>query len=191
MSKNETPLGSRWQDIGSDYNWKEHGGLWSRASARLHRYWVIRFENSSEWGDDLTDKDFHCDLQEVDLTSPTCADAYDVPADGLDEYGDPIPLERLVMWQVSACSMHGAYAPIKQQAGRNAYALLRAMRSEAHRLDRSASAYRSSMARPVNAIGSTAREYQRGNLASPIARGLINGDPKAELMFKLGMGRAK
>ena len=41
------------------------------------------------------------------------------------------------------------------------------------------------MAKPVNAIGSTAAEYMVGDINSAILRGVSEGDPKAELMLKI------
>jgi hypothetical protein len=48
-------------------------------------------------------------------------------------------------------------------------------------------AYEDRMDRPVNGIGSTAREFAVGDISSPILRGICEGDPRAELMAKMGM----
>lgn len=89
---------------------------------------------------------------------------------------------------VEACHSYGARAPMGSWEGNNAWALLREARAEANRQDarNGANIYRGMMlARPVNAIGSTAQEYMRGDIYSPIARGVAAGDPKAGLMAKL------
>lgn len=176
-----------WHDIGSDVNWTEYGGRWARRIDAT-RYHVIRFENCAEWGDGATG--YHCDLSEVDITNGQLADALescDVPTDGLDEYGQVIPPNVYRLMLVEALSGYGAYAPLWSDSGRNAHKLVRAAKAESRRLRRDAGAYYKAMDRPVNKIGSTAREYAAGDISSAILRGLAEQDPRAELMAKIGM----
>jgi hypothetical protein len=179
------PVGKQWTDIGSDVNWSEYGGKWARHISGT-RYHVIRFENCAEWGDGATG--YHCDLQEVDTTNPQLLGALDsagLPHDGLDEYGDPF--EPWELMKVGALSGHGAYAPLWQEAGTNSHKLLRAAKRESRLLASDTVAYEQRMDRPVNKVGSTAREYATGDVSSAILRGIAEGDPRAELMAKMGM----
>ena len=115
--------------------------------------------------------------------------SHDVPEDGCDEYGDPIPAENYRLWKVEACYSHGAKAPLFQESGHNVRKLIAAAKREARQLASNDDEYQARMSRPVNAIGSTAREYQQGDLQSGILRGVEAGDPKCELMLRLGVGR--
>ena len=185
MKSDHGPLGKSWTDIGSDVNWSEYGGRWARHIEGT-RYHVIRFENCAEWGDGATG--YHCDLQEVDACGDNVAAALeccDMPLDGLDEYGAAIPSDAYVMMKVYAMSSYGAYAPLWQDAGKNAHKLLRAAKRESRLLSTNAVEYEARMDRPVNKIGSTAREYAAGDMHSAILRGVSEGRPDAELMLKI------
>lgn len=148
-----------WTDIGSDVNWRDYGGRWARHIAGT-RYHVVRFENCAEWGDGATR--YHCDLQEVDIASDSLASA--LQSVGCD---DESPCD---LAKVEALASYGAYAPLWQEAGANAHALLRAAKRESRMLATDADAYEERMERPVNAIGSTAREYAAGDLQSAMTR---------------------
>ncbi len=189
MRNEHGPLGKGWTDIGSDVNWSEYGGRWARHIAGT-RYHVIRFENCEEWGDGATG--YHCDLQEVDTSNPRLKDAMrssDVPFDALNEYGEPIEAALYRLMQVEALSSYGAYAPLWQEAGTNSHRLLRAAKRESRLLATNDTEYQARMDRPINAIGSTARELATGDVNSAILRGLEAGDPKADLMARMGMLR--
>lgn len=177
-----------WVDIGSDVCWEDHGGLWARWICK-DRYFVLQFENCESWGDGATG--YHVSLSEVDLSypNPEALRSADVPLDGRDEYGNPIGKETYRLMQVAAYHGHGAKAPLFDESGTNIRKLVAAAKREARQLASRAHLYDARMSRPVNAIGSTAREYQQGDLQSGILRGVAAGDPKAELMLRLGAGR--
>jgi len=157
MARNEHgPLGKAWTDIGSDVNWSEYGGRWARHIEGT-RYHVIRFENCREWGDGATG--YHCDLQEITLDNPQLERALESCG------GSDLDGESKVEWvKVDALSSYGAYAPLWQQAGTNARELLRAAKRESRTLERDADAHEERMNRPVNAIGTSARNYGLGRI---------------------------
>ena len=68
---------------------------------------------------------------------------------------------------------------------------MRQAKAESRRLSASPEAYEQAMDRPVNKLGSTAREYAAGDILSATLRGLDSGDPdarfRAELMLKMGV----
>lgn len=116
-----------WTDIGSDVNWREHGGLWARRIEGTETlYSVVRFCNSADWGA----IGYHCDLLEVDLESPqldAARESCGYAADWCDEYGEP-----LSDWcKVAALAGYGGYDLICQETSRNAHALLRAIKRRA------------------------------------------------------------
>lgn len=175
-----TKLNKRtWYDIGSDVNWIDYGGRWARHIDGT-RYHVIRFDNSDG---------YHCDLSEVDTQSEQLPAA--LVSCGWDEINwvdDPeMNPAREPLCQVEALSSYGAHAPLHQDSGTNAHRLIAAAKRESKRLQRDTAAYEQAMDRLVNAIGSTAREYAAGDMLSGVLRGVEAGDPKAELMLKLGV----
>lgn len=187
MRNEHGPLGKAWADIGSDCDWQGHGGKWARHIEGT-RYHVIRFENCEDWGDGATG--YHCDLQEVDIASEQLGQACKsscVPFDALNEYGEPIEAALYRWMQVEALSSYGAYAPLWQDASGNSWALIRAAKRESRMLTSDSEAYEQRMDRPVNRIGSTAREYAAGDTSSAILRGLAEGDQVADIMARMGM----
>jgi hypothetical protein len=174
-----------WQDIGSDVNWTEYGGRWARHVGGT-RYHVLRFENCAEWGDGATG--YHCDLSEVDVASPQLESALDSCGLSMADMADIQDKGR--EWaKVDALAGYGAAAPLWQDSGTNAHKLIRAGKRESRALSADPQALEARLDRPVNKIGSTAREYAAGDINSAILRGLSEGDPRAELMAKLGMLR--
>lgn len=178
---------SRWYDIGSDANWIDYGGKWARHIEGT-RYHVIRFDNLGP----LLRKSanfYSCDLSEVDTTNEQLDSA--LKYNGWEETswdGDPESNPaRLPLCQVEALSSYGAAAPLWQGADRSAHRLLAVVKRESRRLQRDSVAYEAAMDRPVNAIGSTAREYAAGDILFGVLRGVEAGDPKAELMLKMGV----
>lgn len=171
-----------WIDIGSDVNWIDYGGRWAKHIGGT-RYHVIRFENCEEWGDGATG--YHCDLQEVNVTSDQLADALE--SCGWKELDSARLMPEMDLVKAECLSSYGAYAPLWSESGTNAYKLIRAAKRESRLLLSDAKAYQARMDRPVNAIGSTAREYQAGDMLSGVLRGVEAGDTKAELMLKMGV----
>ncbi len=169
-----------WHDIGSDVNWIDYGGHWARRIDDT-RYHVIRFDNLAEHTGDET-AGYHVQLSEVSIDSPQLADA--LKCCGLEGWEDHT---KLPLCQVEALASYGAYAPLWQAAGKNAHSLIRQAKAESRRLSASPEAYEQAMDRPVNAIGSTAREYAAGDMLSGVLRGVADGDPRAELMLKMGV----
>lgn len=175
----------QWHDIGSDVNWIDYGGRWARHVVGT-RYHVIRFDNMIEaCGRDADpSQPYHCDLHEVDVASEQLASALEsVGATDLDGVWP----SKVDLVKAEALSSYGAYAPLWQDGGRNAHELIRAAKRESRRLATDSAAYEAAMDRPVNRIGSTAREYQADDTKSAILRGLADRNPAAEIMAQMGM----
>ena len=82
------------------------------------------------------------------------------------------------------CDDYGLHAPLDQWNGNNARQLLRAAYREANSLLNS-DALESKLDRPVNAIGSSAREFMAGDIYSAMQRGCESGDSSARLLAKM------
>jgi hypothetical protein len=83
-----------------------------------------------------------------------------------------------------ACNSYGNRAPLHGVSTDSRDKAFRECRKESYRLDDS-EAYAEALDRPVNAIGSTAREYARGDLNSALTRGLLANNPNARIMTKM------
>ena len=155
MRNEHGPLGKAWTDIGSDVNWQDYGGCWARHISGT-RYHVIRFENCRDWGDGATG--YHCDLSEVDTSNPQLAAAQrSCGDDGTENESHPFA-------QVYCLHAYGAHAPLWQDSGTRVRELIRAAKRESRLLATNGAEYEERMDRPVNAIGTSARNYGLGKI---------------------------
>jgi hypothetical protein len=189
-NKPNLPSMRTWHDIGSDGDWIDYGGMWARRVSET-RYHVLRFDNLEEHTGEQ-DAGYHCDLSEVDtengqLQSALESCGYPIERSGKQFFEADHETPLLPLNCVAALALYGARAPLWQASGHNAHSLVRQAKSESRRLSASPEAYEQAMDRPVNAIGSTAREYAAGDMLSGVLRGVEAGDPKAELMLRLGV----
>jgi len=82
------------------------------------------------------------------------------------------------------CYEHGAKAPVWSGGDGRRWRVHRAARREARALV-SDDAYEAALEKPVNAIGSSAREFMNADFNSAIARGILSGRPDARIMGKM------
>ena len=172
-----------------DVCWEDHGGKWVRHIDGTIYHIVDIFNWQETCGRDAPeDVTHHVELVEVDLDCGRLDEARRScgwAEDWCDEYGEPFP----VLAKVEALHGYGAKAPLSQWNGTDPEELIEGAVQESYALTDDEARYREAMERPVNAVGATAREYQRGEMQPALLRGLARGDEKAELMLKLGMGR--
>jgi hypothetical protein len=106
--------------------------------------------------------------------------------------GDLIEDPKIVVKMlIEAMHGYGAYAPLEQWDGNNRLALRKLAREESLRLD-DPEAHEEAMSRSVNAIGSTAREYSRGDIVTAIKRGVADGNEAALVLdhaYRAAKGR--
>jgi hypothetical protein len=190
-----------WTDIGSDASWDEYGGKWAKR-ARDGSYYVVDFTNMWDaCGEEECKRDgqakYVCEVKRVDLSdlsSESIKSALDcvglrLGVDGIvSDQGDviaaPGDLRRGELVLVEACVSYGNAQPIDSFSGDNYSSHIRAdARRAAEAFMRDAVALETRLERPVNRIGSTAREYGRGDLNSALSRGPF--DPTKNLMRKL------
>ena len=77
-------LGKRWYDLGSDVDWQKYGGCWGRPMPTPDEpdLWaVIRLEENHAIA--VYVRESNATSEEMDYS--------DVPLDGLDEWGQPLP----------------------------------------------------------------------------------------------------
>lgn len=82
------------------------------------------------------------------------------------------------------CDSYGCHAPLEQWSGNNGNALLKEAKREANRLLESSELERQ-LDRPVNKIGSSAREFMAGDVFSAIQRGCESGNADSRIMAKM------
>lgn len=83
------------------------------------------------------------------------------------------------------CHQYGAKALLHSVDTNSRSDGFRACRKESYALSRDASLYEERMSRPVNKIGSSAREAMQGDFTSAMVRGVAEGRPDAKLMAKI------
>jgi hypothetical protein len=203
-----TPKG--WTDIGSDLSWSDHGGKWAKKVEDKRTFYVLDFTNMWEVCGQGAKNDgceqYLCevkmvDLDEIDIEQLSsalgcCGLRFTAGWSIEDEQGNILTgpgFEGRYDWiLVEACVSYGAYAPLASFGSDHHPLNLRGKaRQYAERLilEDSVSMRRHServeklLNRPVNRIGSTAREYMKGDLTSALDRGPFNVEKN--LMRKL------
>lgn len=111
-AKNTTNIaGHAWYDLGSDVDWQEYGGMWGRVLSPAEdgepELWVvIRFDPAGDDGGGYGCSAAGFEVKPSGITTDTMRYA-DVPADGRDEYDDPIPDDVLTRMKVAAMASYG------------------------------------------------------------------------------------
>lgn len=187
MAKN--PFGC-FRTLTGDVDYQTYGGKWWRRVGRKDelRFHIIESINWIEAvGREAEDRPtFNMSLSEVDLLAipgsalKSALDFVGLDTDTLRDMGEP----QRFLAMVEACSAAGASAPLWNEDGNNWWELFRQAVRESRALD-DPKAHARAMARTVNKIGSTAREYMQGDLTSALVRGIEAGDPAALLMGKI------
>lgn len=159
-----------------------YGGTFVRHVGE-RRYHAIRFDNMDEacGSDNEGHPRYHGSLVEVDLD---CADV-DAAAESWCEDAsehDDLALAFMV-------ASYGEYAPLHDEASNNGNKLIRDLKRMSREIEGDSDLYENLMERPVNGIGSTAREFQRGDLDSALQRGLRSGNEAAGIMAVMSRPR--
>ena len=184
-----------------DVCWEDHGGKWCRqvSPSRFHVVSIFNWEETTGEEDGPT---YHLDISEVDtddadrVSESLKSCGYEMEADGtifIPYSGDVLceasdeKTRRLILCEC----MHGygAHAPLEAWDGDGLEPLFANAAKVSKNLSEDAEAYEAAMNRPVNALGSTAREYAQGDIKSPMMRGLSRGDQASEIMTIMYFGR--
>lgn len=181
--RNTTIMGKigKWSGNLGDVSYLDYGGFWIRkVGARV--YQTIELTNMDEacGRDNAGRARYVVELSLIDLDAigeREIASALRCCGSEKHEIDDT---ERAY-----CCHQYGCKAPLGSYEGNNAGKLLREARSEAHALARNTDELDERMSRPVNAIGSTASEYMRGDLNAAMVRGVTDGRHDARIMAKM------
>jgi hypothetical protein len=181
----------KWQYTG-DVNMLDYGGKFYRCVHGL-RYQFVQFTNMNEaCGRDNEGHDkYVVELSEIDLDDlssqqiRSAMDCVGLNAELLKRIRDSDGIPAVLQAQAEACHYYGAKCPCGSWEGNNARKLLRDAYREADLLARDKDALYCALEKPVNKLGSTAREYARGDMESALARSVAVGDPSALLMRKI------
>jgi hypothetical protein len=192
--RGRSPL-KNWIDLGSDFCWEDYGGLWGRR-APDGSWFVLRFTNLHEaMGEREAPCKYACDVFRVDPREVPPADTRraleccDVDlAEIMPAFREPALVQCLVSYGIAAPldSFTADSRPLNVRA--------RARRAaDAYRRD--ARALNRALDRPVNRIGSTARDFGRGDSIAGLRRYADDGkhgtDPSMDLMLVLVGGGKK
>lgn len=159
-----------------DVNWLAYGAVWGRKIAP-RRYHFIELTNMEEarGRDNAGQPTYYLTLCEVDLgeVPERCC--------GLDDDAPTLSEDAVA----DAVRSYGVAAPLHEVSTSNAHKGLAECRKESYRLTRDAHAHQQALDRPVNRIGSTAREFGRGDLNAAVLRGLKAGNQDAWIIAKM------
>ena len=103
----------------------------------------------------------------------------------LEFCGVPDNIKQNPLVIVESLHDYGCTVPLGIWEGNNYRKLLQIVKQESRRIQEDNSYYEEKMNSPVNAIGTTAREYQCGDFDSAIVRGLLRGDKNCWLMARI------
>ena len=167
-------MASKWEFQG-DVDVLGYGGTFIRHVGD-RRYHAIRFDNMDEacGSDNEGQAKYHGSLVEVDL------DLANIQA-AADSWGED-PNEHEDVWLAFMVASYGEYAPLVDEAGNNGHGIIRNLKRESREIEGDSERHEDLMNRPVNAIGSTAREFQSGDIQSALSRGLRSGNESAGIM---------
>lgn len=167
-----------------DVNWLDYGGVWCR-HIDGRRFHFIELTNMDEacGRDNEGHPTYSVTLSEVDLEDVPEAQQADALRSCGSDTGRPEHLDDSALAEI--VRSYGIASPLREESTNNAHKGIAACRAESYRLTRDDKAYRQAMARPVNRIGSTAREFGRGDLTSGLVRSARAGDPNAQIIAKM------
>lgn len=146
------------------------------------QYQFIEFINMDEacGRDNEGQAKYNVSLRLVDLNTVTPGNI----KSALDCCGvdlEPVPSDEIT---AECLDSYGCHAPLEQFSGNNAHQLMRQAYSAANAL-LDPDQLESALAKPVNKIGSTAREFMQGDFTSAIQRGCEAGSTDARIMAKI------
>ena len=171
-----------------DVNWQDYGGTWIRqvGERRFHFLSVTNMDEACGRDNEGSPK-YSIELSEVDLDVISVEDqasAWESIGGDCQIRGEITIAER-VRITAGCCFEYGAKAPLHEEPTNNVNAGFRLCRAESYHLTSDAAAYAERMDRPVNKLGSSAREYMTGDITSAIVRGANAGNPQAQLMARI------
>ena len=196
-----------WLDAGGDRSWDDYGGRWLRQERGTGGqtvggvWWWLDFTNMEDacGSDHDPDELYICEVKRLDFADlddteirsaiESCGYTEDQGFDWYEPGARRTPQQWAALAEV--CLSYGLGAPMHTETGPNRPIIVRGRaRREAERLMQDDRATERQLDRPVNKIGSTAREYGRGDINSAMAR--MTDGPERDIMDRLhGITRIK
>lgn len=177
-------MASKFRFFTGDVNYLDYGGVWERRVGET-RFHFIELVNMDEacGRDNEGSPTYHVSLTEVDIAGI----GPDQIADAMRCCGTEPPFDGAIAMEeiADACRAYGIAAPLHDVSTNNAAKGIAECKRESYSLSKNPEAYEAAMNRPVNRIGSTAREFGRGDIQSAILRGINAGNPDATIMGKM------
>ena len=158
-----------WIQLVGDVNWADYGCSWAR-KLRDGVWILLRFENMQDCCGDDAPYQYSCDVLQIDLNTlpdSVLQGALDCCDGDLDE----IASEDHELVKVEHCLSYGCYAPLDTVTGDSYPERVRASArriADTYFVDQHALNMR--LNRPVNALGSTAREFGQGDIMVGLKR---------------------
>jgi hypothetical protein len=199
MGKNNITEIKGWEYISGPHWWTGEDAMWVR-KAKDGAWFVLRFQDLRDaGGSDFEDTPYECDvrrvhlkeLSEEEIGSALRSSGWHLGPDGCiyqevwerdgKKYGGDLVCdkEHAELCIVECLVSHGLGAPLHDETGKRYDRVRGRARAEAVSLMRDAEALEEALDRPVNAIGSTAREYGRGDINSALYRDTPGTNPTA------------
>jgi hypothetical protein len=156
-----------WKFLTGDVNWEDYGGKFYRRVETC--FFIITVMNWFDTvGEDEATDEFNVSVDVCDIAELNDANKKDLLQscgwDGADE-DDPL------VW-AEIMHSYGMKAPLWDANGDDIDSLMSEAKMEGDALIEDSAEFEERMNRPVNAIGSTAREYMKGDLNSAMDRAL-------------------
>lgn len=179
-----------WVELAGDVNWQDYGGMWGYRAGESHVYYVIRHENML---DHMSEAALAESGMLVHLSTVYRVDLATTPQERIDsalqccglELADVLTRDH-ANWAIVECLVsYGAAAPMGDFPSTHPDRARAAARREVERLVADDEYTEERLARPVNALGSSAAEYAAGDFQSAMARGVYAGNPSARLVAKM------
>lgn len=202
MVKDYTEM-KEWQYISGPGWWTGEDAIWVR-KAKDGAWWVLRFTDLLDaGGEDFKDTPYECEVKRIDFdelpvadrdsTLKSCGYCFkDGTTPGgylgralVHEHNGDIVAEGDAVDHciIECCVQYGLGAPLHTETGKRWLNVRARARKEAELMMRSASKLEKALDRPVNALGTTAREYGNGDVNSVLHRG--PADTTKQIMRKM------
>jgi len=172
---------NKWEYTG-DVNMLDYGGTFYKQAGQ-RKFIFIRFENTEDWdGEDWKTKvgyHYHAEVRFVDLDT--------IPEKELASVRRSMDISENEedAWVAFGCQEYGLYARLDAFEGNDGHRLLREAKRTANEYLTDEDELENALDKPVNALGSTAREMMAGDIYSAMGRGVLMGNTNACIMAKM------
>ncbi len=168
-----------------DTNYLDYGGKWYR-QINDRCYHVINLVNMWDATGEENQPKYNIQLEEINLDeiSQKNIDSAISCCGFDDEQIEEVESGKNDLWLIESISTYGCFAHMGNWDGNNFKKLFNLASEESYNLNNERY-HESRMNRPVNKIGSTAREMMQGDFTSGLIRSIASGDKSARILGKI------